>query len=232
MQRLEGFPRTDPVVLLGLAPVLLYLLIERTGDVRAAIAASVVAAVVVFVVQRRLRPQHKVVFRLSVLGLAIMIVFGVLGLIEKDGKTFWTFDPVDDFIVGGIFCLSLLLGRPIVSPVIRELFPQVAERLPGDHRIWVKVTAVWAVKILLTGLLRLWLLDAVDASTYAIIRLPIGWAINLVLFAWSAHVIAAAMSEYAAEQLRRPPDQPDSLDGSDSSADPGEVVAETEVAER
>ncbi len=220
LQKIERFPQVDPVVLLGFAPVALYLFFDRVWDVRPAIAAAVIAAVVVFFVQRRLRPQHKVVFRLAVLGLAVIIAFGIAGLIWDDGKIFWASDPIEDFIVGTIFAISLFMRRPIISPVIRELMPEVADKLPGDHKIWMKVTAVWTVKILLAGVLRLWLLDSVDANTYAILRWPLGWAMNAALFAWSAYVVGGAIREYAVSQLRA------------ESGEAGEVVAESEISER
>ncbi len=229
LQRAERFPQVDPVVLLGFGPVAIYLFFDRVWDVRPAIAGAVLAAVVVFFVQRRLRPNHKVVFRLAVLGLAILIAFGVLGLIRDDGKVFWASDPIEDFIVGAIFAVSLVLRRPIVAPVIRELLPEVSDKLPADHRVWMRVTAVWTVKILLAGALRLWLLDSVDASTYAILRWPLGWAMNLVLFAWSAHAISGAIRDHALQQLRWGGSDEG---GQESSDDVGEVVAESEVAER
>ena len=69
-------------------------------------------------------------------------------------------------------------------------------------------------------MLRWWILDQVSASTYAIIRLPLGWGLGAVLMIWTFNSVSRAMREVALQRLRP---------GSD---DAGEVVAETEVVER
>ena len=217
-RKLESFPQIDPVVLLGFAPVALYLLFDNFVSVRAAIAASVVSAVIVFAVQRRLRPKVRIVFLISMLGLSLMILFGILGLIWDDGSLFWTSDPVDDFVTSAIFLGSVLIGRPIVGPFVRELFPQLADRLPGEHRVWRTITIVWGLKMLATGFLRLWLLDEIETDTYVWIRTLIAWPINLALFLWTFDRIKKAMDEIRLQRLR-------------TSADASEVVADAEVRE-
>lgn len=196
-QEVLPFPAIDQIVLLGFAPVAVYLLVDWIGDVRTAIGASVAAAVIVFFVQRRLRKQVGVVFKLAMLGLAIFIASGAAGLILDSGKALWASDPIEDFIVGGIFAVSAVMGRPILSPVIRELFPQIADRLPSQHRVFMLITVVWAVKILLMGVLRVWLLDTLDVNDYVWLRMLIGWPINLVIFVWTAHRIQRAMREHS-----------------------------------
>ena len=220
LQKVERIPQIDPVALLGFGPTAAYLAFDALIGVRAAIAGAVIAGIIAWLVQRRLRPNIRVVRWLGVISASFMIAFGLAGLISEDGSLFWTSDAVDNFVIGGLFLVSALIGRPIVSPVLRELFPLIAERVPADHRVWMKVTIVWGIKIVLSGLLRLWLLDQVDANTYAWIRLPIGWPINIVLFAWTFYVVDQAMKEVAIERGRA------------RSGDAGEVVADAEVAER
>lgn len=223
-RKVEAFPQVDPVVLLGLAPVAFYLLFDNFVSVRAAIGASVVSAIIVFAVQRRLRPKARVVFLISMLGMGLMIIFGVVGLIWDDGSLFWASDPVDDFLTCTIFLGSVLIGRPIVGPFVRELFPALADRLPGEHRVWRTITIVWGLKMLATGLLRLWLLDTIEADTYVWIRTLIAWPINLALFLWTLRMIRGTMDEVALQRMR-----PASALDSDDAA---EVVADTELRER
>lgn len=218
--KLERVPRVDPVAVLGVAPTLSYLIFNAVGGVRAAIAAAVIVGLVVYLVQRRLRPQITVVRWLMVFSVAFNVGFGVWGLIEADGKVYWARDFVDNFVLGGIFLLSVLVGRPIVSAVVRETFPDIREQMPVDHRVWTRLTIVWGLYIALAGVLRWWILDQVSASTYAIIRLPLGWGLGAVLMIWTFNSVGRAMREVALQRLRP---------GSDDS---GEVVAETEVVER
>ncbi len=221
---MERIPQIDPVALLGFAPTAAYLALDAIVSVRAAIAGAVVAGVIAWLAQRRLRPSIRVVRWLGALSASFMIAFGVVGLIEEDGSLFWASDAVDNFVIGGLFLLSALFRRPIVSPVLRELFPLIAERIPAEHGVWMKVTIAWGLKIVLSGLLRLWLLDQLDANTYAWIRIPIGWPINIALFAWTFHIVDRTMKDIAIARGREWMQS-----GSDEV---GEVVADAEVVER
>ena len=219
-RKVESFPQVDPVAILGAAPTLSYLVFNAAIGVRAAIAAAVVVGVVVYIVQRRLRPQIQVVRWLMVFSVAFNIGFGVWGLIEADGKVYWARDFVDNFVLGGVFLLTVLIGRPIVSALVRETFPDIRKRLPADHRVWLKLTIVWGLYIALAGVLRWWILEQVSADTYALIRLPLGWGLGLVLMLWTFNTVGRAMREVALQR------------GRPKSGDPGEVVPDPEVAER
>ncbi len=224
VKKAEGIPQVDPVAVLGVAPTISYLIFDAVAGVRAAIAAAVIVGVVVYLVQRRLRPQITVVRWLMVFSVCFNVGFGVWGLIEADGKVYWARDFVDNFVLGGVFLLSVIVGRPIVSAVVRETFPDIREQMPADHRVWIRLTIVWGLYIALAGVLRWWILDQVSASTYAIIRLPLGWGMGAVLLLWTFSTVGRAMREVALQRVR-PDADPD-------SGDAGEVVAESEVAER
>jgi len=224
LEQIERMPRVDPVAVLGIAPTLSYLVLDAVAGVRAAIAAAVIAGLVIYIVQRRLRPQITVVRWLMVFSVCFNVGFGVWGLIEADGKVYWARDFVDNFVLGGVFLLSVLLGRPIVSAVVRETFPDIGEQMPADHRVWTRLTIVWGLYIALAGVLRWWILDQVSAGTYALIRLPLGWGLGAVLMIWTFNAVSRAMRETALQRLRS---------GSEPDlGDPGEVVSESEIVKR
>ena len=224
LEQIDRMPRVDPVAVLGVAPTLSYLALDAVAGVRAAIAAAVIAGLVIYIVQRRLRPQITVVRWLMVFSVCFNVGFGVWGLIEADGKVYWARDFVDNFVLGGVFLLSVLLGRPIVSAVVRETFPDIGEQMPADHRVWTRLTIVWGLYIALAGVLRWWILDQVSAGTYALIRLPLGWGLGAVLMIWTFNAVSRAMRETALQRLRS---------GSEPDlGDPGEVVSESEIAKR
>ena len=224
LQKVEQVPQVDPVAVLGAAPTIAYLVFDAITGVRGAIASAVIVGVVVYLIQRRTRPEITVVRWLMVFSVGFNVAFGVWGLIEADGKVYWARDFVDNFVLGGVFLISVLVGRPIVSAVVREVFPDIRQRMPADHRVWIRLTIVWGLYIALAGVLRWWLLDQVSASTYAIIRLPLGWGLGAVLMFWTFSAVSRAMRETALQRLR-PGSGPD-------SDDPGEVVSDPEVAER
>ena len=222
LKKADSIPQVDPVAVLGVAPTLSYLVFNAIAGVRPAIAAAVIFGIVVYIIQRRLRPQITVVRWLMVFSVAFNVGFGVWGLIEGDGKVYWARDFVDNFVLGGVFLLSVVIGRPIVSAVVRETFPAIREQMPADHRVWIRLTIVWGLYIALAGVLRWWILDQVSASTYALIRLPLGWGMGAVLMIWTFSALSRAMRDIARERLRSDAD----------SGDAGEVVADAEVAER
>lgn len=232
LQKVDRIPQVDPVAILGVGPTVAYLLFNAVVGVRAAIAAAVIVGLIVYFVQRRLRPQITAVRWLMVFSVCFNVGFGVWGLIEADGKVYWARDFVDNFVLGAIFLISVFVGRPIVSAVIRETFPAIREQLPADHRVWIRLTIVWGLYIAVTGVLRWWLLDQVSASTYAIIRLPLGWGLGAVLMLWTFSAVSRAMGEVALTRGRA-----GSGPNSDSSSDlelddAGEVIADSEVVER
>lgn len=226
LKNADSIPQVDPVAVLGVAPTLSYLVFNAIAGVRPAIAAAVIFGVVVYVIQRRLRPQITVVRWLMVFSVAFNVGFGVWGLIEGDGKVYWARDFVDNFVLGGIFLLSVVIGRPIVSAVVRETFPAIREQMPADHRVWIRLTIVWGLYIALAGVLRWWILDQVSASTYALIRLPLGWGMGAVLMIWTFSALSRAMRDIARERLRS------DADSGSGSGEACEVVADAEVAER
>jgi intracellular septation protein A len=220
LQKVDRIPQVDPVAILGIAPTISYLVFNAIGGVRPAIAAAVIVGIAVYIVQRRLRPQITVVRWLMVFSVCFNVGFGVWGLIEADGKVYWARDFVDNFVLGGVFILSVFVGRPIVSALVRETFPDIRERMPSDHRAWIRLTIVWGLYIALAGVLRWWILDQVSASTYALIRLPLGWGMGAVLMVWTFSVVGRAMRDVALQNLRT------------GSGDASEVVADSEVGER
>jgi intracellular septation protein A len=225
LKKADSIPQVDPVAVLGIAPTLAYLVFDAIAGVRPAIAAAVIFGVIVYIVQRRLRPQITVVRWLMVFSVAFNVGFGIWGLIEGDGKVYWARDFVDNFVLGGVFLLSVVVGRPIVSAVVRETFPAIRDQMPADHRVWIRLTIVWGLYIALAGVLRWWILDQVSASTYAIIRLPLGWGMGAVLMIWTFSALSRAMRDISLQNLRSDSDH-------DASGEAGEVVADAEIAER
>ena len=220
MRKVEAFPQVDPVAVLGVAPTLSYLIFNAVAGVRGAIAAAVIVGVAVYLTQRHYRPQITAVRWLMVFSVAFNVGFGIWGLIEGDGKVYWARDFVDNFVLGGVFLVTVLIGRPIVSDVVRETFPKIREQMPADHRVWLRLTIVWGLYIALAGVLRWWILDQVSASTYAIIRLPLGWGLGAVLMLWTFSSISRATREVAMERARS------------GSGDADEVVSESELVKR
>ena len=228
LQKADSIPQVDPVAVLGAAPTLSYLIFNAIAGVRPAIAAAVIVGVAVYAIQRHYRPQITMVRWLMVFSVAFNVGFGIWGLIEDDGKVYWARDFIDNFVLGRRLPAQRLPRTPDRQrPRARDV-PRAPRTMPADHRVWIRLTIVWGLYIALAGVLRWWILDQVSAETYALIRLPLGWGLGLLLMLWTFSSLRRAMREVALERLR-------SGSGPDSgprSGDAGEVVADAEIAER
>ena len=167
LERWQGLiPNYDPWVGLSILPVLLYVLVLELFGTRAAIGVGFGSAVVVFFVQRRVQPNRGAIFWLAVLALVLLAGGSIVGWILDSDKAFFAASPVGDFITAAIFAGSLLLGRPVMGMVVREVFPGVREKLSADDRAFFKITAIFAMENLIMGIVRVWLLDEVSASLF------------------------------------------------------------------
>ena len=201
LERWHGLiPNYDPWVGLSILPVLLYVLVLELFGTRAAIGAGFGSAVVVFFVQRRVQPNRGAIFWLAVLALVLLAGGSIVGWILDSDKAFFAASPVGDFITAAIFGGSLLLGRPVMGMVVREVFPGVREKLPADDRAFFKITAIFAMENLIMGIVRVWLLDEVSASLFPWISRGVGIPLRLALVWWSYQLIQQSIRRRAVEQ--------------------------------
>ena len=205
LERWQGLiPNYDPWVGLSILPVLLYVLVLELFGTRAAIGAGFGSAVVVFFVQRRVQPNRGAIFWLAVLALVLLAGGSIVGWILDSDKAFFAASPVGDFITAAIFAGSLLLGRPLMGMVVREVFPGVREKLPADDRAFFKITAIFAMENLIMGIVRVWLLDEVSASVFPWISRGVGIPLRLALVWWSYQLIQRSIRRRAVvEEGRR-----------------------------
>ena len=201
LQRWQGLiPNYDPWVGLSILPVLLYVLVLELFGTRAAIGAGFGSAVVVFFVQRRVQPNRGAIFWLAVLALVLLAGGSIVGWILDSDKAFFAASPVGDFITAAIFAASLLIGRPVMGMVVREVFPGVREKLPAEDRAFFKITAIFAMENLIMGIVRVWLLDEVSASVFPWISRGVGIPLRLALVWWSYQLIQQSIRRRALEQ--------------------------------
>ena len=153
-----------------------------------------------FFVQRRVQPNRGAIFWLAVLALVLLAGGSIVGWILDSDKAFFAASPVGDFITAAIFAGSLLLGRPLMGMVVREVFPGVREKLPADDRAFFKITAIFAMENLIMGIVRVWLLDEVSASVFPWISRGVGIPLRLALVWWSYQLIQRSIRRRAVEQ--------------------------------
>ena len=162
--------RFNPVVFEGAMPVVVFWVANNLGPERVAIALSLVAAIVVFVRNR----ESGVVRALSVLGFAIVALSAVIGIVFESDKAFAAQNIASDFAIAAISLLSIVIGRPLMGAVTRELIPALAPLLATADKVFVTLTAVNVVSNLGQAAMRLWLIDVLDTNDYVILSRVFG----------------------------------------------------------
>jgi len=178
--------RVDLRVLEALVPVGVFLLAGQVAPVRAAIAASFVAAAVVFWRNRR----SGVVRFLNVVGFGVGAASAAVGLWLGDARPFVAQNLVSDFLVAGLSVGSIALRRPLVGLVLLELIPSLRRRVPPDAPAFVRLTALNAVLNLATGGMRLAMLHHLEPAEYVLLSRAAGLPFTVAFYVLCAAVIA------------------------------------------
>lgn len=205
-ERLERWhsriPEYDRWVGVSILPAVVWVIALELFGTRPAIGLAFGTAVIVFFVQRRMQPGRGAIFWLAVLGLLISAGGTIVGLIFDSDRAFLAADgPISDFVIAGIFAISLLIGKPLLGMAIREVFPRVRRGLPPHHRVLFYVTAIFVAENLVMGVIRLWLLDQVSPSYYPLISRGIGIPLRLLLVWWSFRLVQDEMKRRLAAGL-------------------------------
>ena len=178
---------------LTLAPIAAFLLVDRLADTRWAIGAGVAAAVIVFWRTRR----SGLVGYLAVGGIVIVGGAGVVGIIVDSDKAFFASDAIGDLLWTAAFLVSVLLGRPLMGLLVREIFPGVRDWVPERHRVFVALSLAWAAQNVTTAVIRIVLLDALSTQAYLLWSRVATWPLTIGLFALSYYFIARAVRQEA-----------------------------------
>lgn len=178
--------RLNPRVLEALLPVAVFLAASQVAPVRAAIAASFVAAGVVFWRNRR----SGVIRLLNVVGFGVVALSAAVGLWLDDARPFVAQNLVSDFLVFLLSVGSILLRRPLVGLVMLELIPTLRQRLPVDAPAFVGLTALNAVLNLALGCIRLAMLAHFEPAAYVVASRAVGLPFTLAFYALCALLVA------------------------------------------
>ena len=178
---------------LTLAPIAAFLLVDRLADTRWAIAAGVAAAVIVFLRTRR----SGLIGYLAVGGIVIVGGAGVVGIIVDSDKAFFASDAIGDVLWTGAFLGSVVLGRPLMGVLLREIFPGLRDWIPERHRVFIMLSLAWAAQNVVTAVIRIILLDALSTEAYLLWSRVATWPLTIGLFAVSYYVIGRAIRQEA-----------------------------------
>ncbi|TMK87666.1 MAG: DUF3159 domain-containing protein [Actinobacteria bacterium] len=124
------------------------------------------------------------------LAMAFVIVQGVIGLAFGSAKVYLAQPVVLNLLLGLVFLVTTLRGKPFAGQFAEELYPFPPEVKESEtfKRAFARVSVAWAVYFLLRSLIRLYMLKwSVDA--FVIVNVITGFPIVAALMSWSVWYI-------------------------------------------
>lgn len=148
----------------------------------------------------------------ALFGLFVATVAAVVGIVLEDERAFLARDAAIDFLLASLGLGSLLLGRPVVGLVLRDMWPALRELLPLRHRACVLATLVFVVVNIFQGTVRTWMLfGGFSVGEYLVYSRLFGWPTAGIMIAIIAAIVrrAARAEARRRRQERTPPLDPD-----------------------
>jgi hypothetical protein len=172
------YVRPNPRIIESAVPALAFIVANQFASTEVAIAASFLASVVVFVRNR----GHGVIRALGVAGFFVVCGFAVLGLVLGSGKVFVAQNLFIDFMFAAAFIGSVLIGRPLLGAIVREVAPALQPVMPLRHPLFVRLTLLSALLNVITGVARIGLLMALTENQYVIASRALGFPISVAFY--------------------------------------------------
>jgi hypothetical protein len=101
-----------------------------------------------------------------------------------------------------VYLVSILIGKPLIGGIVRELFPAYVAALPADHRVYVHLSLAWAAYDILHGIARVYMLSSLSVGEYLVWSRLASWPVNAALLGFSAWLISREVRR-AEEELSR-----------------------------
>lgn len=192
-------PILNPRAALTAFPIVVFLILSRGLDnwldipSWVAILGGFISSGVVFVVNRK----ERVLGALAIFGFVIVAVSAVVGIIWDSEKAYLASGPVSDFLFVPAYAGSVLLRKPLIGAIARELFPAWAEHIPANEPVYAQLCWAWAVYDLAHGIARVIMLSELSVTQYILISRVSSWPFTALLIYMTVKGIKGAAARYA-----------------------------------
>lgn len=192
--------KLDFRIVYGILPVVAFY-IGYQWHAYAAIGLGFVATVVAYYASDR----KGLVGIFALFGLLVATVAALVGIVLEDERAFLARDAAIDFLLASLGLGSLLLGRPVVGLVLRDMWPALRDLLPLRHRAFVVATLVFVVANIFQCTVRTWMLfGGFTVGEYLVYSRLFGWPVAGIMIAIIARIVRQA-ARYEARQSRASP---------------------------
>jgi hypothetical protein len=134
----------------------------------------------------RLNRGQPLIAVLTMVGITIVGISGLVGIIWDSPKAYLASGPVSDFLFVGVYLVSILIHKPLIGGVSRELFPLIAGRIPIENRVFVIWSFAWGAFNLAQGFIRWWMLEELSVGEYLVWSRVVFWPVSTALFLGTA----------------------------------------------
>ncbi|MBV9284421.1 MAG: DUF3159 domain-containing protein [Acidimicrobiia bacterium] len=168
-------------------PILFFYLGWKVSGLLLGVVLATAVGVAAFLYERH-KERPGMVARLA---LAIVIIQGAIGLAFGSAKVYLAQPVVVNLVLGLVFLVTTLRGKPFAGQFAEELYPFPPEVKESEtfKRAFARVSVVWAVYFLVRSLIRLYMLQwSVDA--FVVVNVITGFPIIAVLMSWSVWYIS------------------------------------------
>ncbi|MEX2245432.1 MAG: hypothetical protein WEC75_01980 [Dehalococcoidia bacterium] len=199
--RASDYVRFDPRIFEAALPALVFIAVNRVGPVEAAIGASFAAALVVFL----RNPGRGAIRALSAFSFALVTVSAIIGIALGSGKAFVAQNIFVDFAFAVIFAGSIVVKRPFVGLIARDMAPAIRPALPVGHRVFVRLTVASIALNLAVGGARIFLIRELSEDAYVILSRVLFIPLNVAFYALCYWAIARTAIREWPEDVPPPP---------------------------
>jgi hypothetical protein len=163
--RASDYVRIDPRAIEGAYPAFAFILANWLWTTQIAIALSFATALVVFVRNR----QRGVIGVLGAISFVIVSISAIIGLIWNSGTVFVAQNLVADFVFAAVYAGSILIGRPLIGVIARELVPSIKPVIDVNHAVFIQLSIVAILINAGEGIVRLFMIEAMSNNAYVIV---------------------------------------------------------------
>ncbi|QJB55269.1 VC0807 family protein [Pseudodesulfovibrio sp. zrk46] len=111
-------------------------------------------------------------------------------LVTKNPDWFLLSPIVSDWVVGGVFMVSMLTRRPLIQVLAEQMsgknaFPESIRNGPHYRPLWLRLSLVWGGAYVLKGVFKWISLNTMPVEAYLTLRAGLDWPVIIGLMAFS-----------------------------------------------
>lgn len=175
----SGRMQINPRILVGTTPAIVFLIAHHFTSLPLAILTSLAASAIVFA----FNGGHGIIRALSVLSFTIVCLSAGVGLILRSEVAFVAQNLVGDISIAIVSIGSILIGRPLMGAISRDMAPGIRPVMAIGHPVFVQLTLVNVGLHILSGGARIGMISVLPTDLYVILSRVAMWPIQ-IWFVW------------------------------------------------